>query len=344
MEKKKLLLVAISVGVFLVLTIGAAILVFTPKNTNLPFETITGIDNPETIDAIAPPPYEYIAAVSEQEITQPASLDAVDLVRNPGGVPGLVPPTEGIYSPYEAERSNENVISVTQPTTAAVPTTAPTGRAANQSTPSASTPTATVRPAQTTTAPAQTTTTPSQTASRPAQTTTAPAQTTTTPSQTASTVAKTTTAPAQTASTQAKTTTAPAQTTTTPSQTASTQAKTTTAPAQTASTPAQVTSTPASVAITNSQSIPASQTGTKNDFWVQTGAFSTMTSAEKVKETLSTKGITSIVEDGIVNGRTLFRVRVGPYTSRNEANYWLALIQSMDGFEDSQVRTTESLR
>jgi len=34
MEKKKILLVAISVGVFLVLTIGAAILVFTPKNSS----------------------------------------------------------------------------------------------------------------------------------------------------------------------------------------------------------------------------------------------------------------------------------------------------------------------
>ena len=334
MEKKKLLLVAISVGVFLVLTIGAAILVFTPKNTNLPFETVTINDNPETIDVITPPPYQSIASVSEQEITQPASIDAVDLVRNPGGVPGLVPPTEGIYSPYEAERyterSTESVISVTQPTTAAVPSTPPAGRAANQSTPSASTPTAITRPAQTTTTPAQTTTTPSQTASTRAQTTT-------TPSQTASAPAQTTTIPSQTAST-------PTSTTTTPAQTASTPAQTTTTPAQTASTPAQTTTIPASVASTGSQSIPASQTRIYDDFWVQTGAFSTIASAEGVKETLASKGITAIIENGNVNGRTLFRVRVGPYTSRNEANYWLALIQSMDGFEDSQVRTTETLR
>ena len=321
MEKKKLLLVAISVGVFLVLTIGAAILVFTPKNTNLPFETVTYNDNQETIDVISSDvissvPFQSIAAVSEQEITQPASIDAVDLVRNPGGVPGLVPPTEGIYSPYEAERSTESVISVTQPTTAAVPSTPPTGRAANQSTPSASTPAAASRPAQTTTTPAQTTTTPSQTASTRAQTTTTPSQTTSTP----------------------------ATATTTPSQTASAPAQKTTTPAQTASTPAQTTTTLASVASTGSVSAPAAQTGIYDDFWVQTGAFSTIASAEGVKESLATRGITAIVENGIVNGRTLFRVRVGPYTSRNEANYWLALIQSMDGFEDSQVRTTENLR
>jgi hypothetical protein len=339
MEKKKLLLVAISVGVFLVLTIGAAILVFTPKNTSLPFETITNNDNPETIDVIPPPPFESIAAVSEQEITQPASLDAVDLVRNPGGVPGLVPPTEGIYSPYEAERyterSTESVISVTQPTTAAVPSTPPTGRAANQSTSSVSTPTAAARPAQTTTTPAQTTTSLSQTASTPAQTASTVTKTTTAPAQTASSATKTTTTPAQTASSATKTTT--------PAQTASTPAQATTTPAQTASTPAQTTIIPASVASTGTQSIPLSQTGIYNDFWVQTGAFSTIASAEGVIETLASRGITAIVENGIINGRTLFRVRVGPYTSRNEANYWLALIQSMDGFEDSQVRTSDNL-
>jgi DedD protein len=77
---------------------------------------------------------------------------------------------------------------------------------------------------------------------------------------------------------------------------------------------------------------------------VQTGAFSTITSAEGVKETLASKGITSIIENGNIDGKTLFRVRVGPYISRNEANYWLALIKSIDGFEDSQVRTAENLR
>ena len=69
-----------------------------------------------------------------------------------------------------------------------------------------------------------------------------------------------------------------------------------------------------------------------------------MTTAERVKATLASKGITSIIENREINGRTLFRVRVGPYTSQNEANYWLSLIKSIDGFEDSQVRQTTSLR
>ena len=304
MEKKKLLLVAISVGVFLVLTIGAAILVFTPKNNNLPFETIGNSSNPETISYVTPPSYQSLTTGSEQ---QPSSIDAVDLVRNPEGVPGLITPPEGNSQSNGAGRSTESVISVTQPTTAAVPSTAPAGRAANQST----------------------TTTPA----RPAQTTTTPSPTTTSPSQTSSTPARTTNSSSQAATT-------PAQTTTTPSPNTSTPARTTTAPAQTSATTVQTTMTPA--VSTVSQSIPETQTRAYNDYWVQTGAFSTILLAEAVKETLASKGITSIIENANVNGRTLFRVRVGPYTSQNEANYWLALIKSMDGFEDSQVRHTQN--
>jgi hypothetical protein len=31
---------------------------------------------------------------------------------------------------------------------------------------------------------------------------------------------------------------------------------------------------------------------------------------------------------------------VGPYTSENEAGYWLTLVQAIDGFGESQVRST----
>jgi DedD protein len=82
----------------------------------------------------------------------------------------------------------------------------------------------------------------------------------------------------------------------------------------------------------------------RNDYWVQTGAFSTQVRAEGVKETLAAKGITSIIENRVVDGKTWYRVRVGPYTSETEANYWLALVKSIDGFADSQVRQTPAAR
>jgi DedD protein len=79
---------------------------------------------------------------------------------------------------------------------------------------------------------------------------------------------------------------------------------------------------------------------TTKDYWVQTGAFTAKIRAEDSRELLASKGITSIIENSEVNGKTWYRVRVGPYTSENEANYWLALVKTIDGFGSSQVRQT----
>ena len=86
---------------------------------------------------------------------------------------------------------------------------------------------------------------------------------------------------------------------------------------------------------------PAAETSkSNNNYWVQTGAFSTQVRAEGAKESLASKGITSIIDNRDINGKTWYRVRVGPYISEKEASYWLALVKSIDGFGDSQIRQT----
>ena len=87
---------------------------------------------------------------------------------------------------------------------------------------------------------------------------------------------------------------------------------------------------------------PASSTPAKaiNDYWIQTGAFTANVRAEDAKELLASKGLTSIIENREIDGRIFYRVRLGPYTSEKEANYWLALVKSIDGFDGSQVRQT----
>ncbi|MCL2800563.1 MAG: SPOR domain-containing protein [Treponema sp.] len=81
-------------------------------------------------------------------------------------------------------------------------------------------------------------------------------------------------------------------------------------------------------------------TRTVQDYWIQTGAFSSMVRAEDAKEKLASKGLTSIIETRVIEGRTLYRVRLGPYTSENEAKHWLDIVKIIDGFDDSQVRQT----
>ena len=114
-------------------------------------------------------------------------------------------------------------------------------------------------------------------------------------------------------------------------------------PGAPAATPPKTTVSAAKPAAARPKPATAAQSK-KNDYWVQTGAFSTLVRAEGVKETLSSKGITSIIENRVVDGKTWYRVRVGPYTSETEANYWLALVRSIDGFADSQVRQSVAAR
>jgi len=79
---------------------------------------------------------------------------------------------------------------------------------------------------------------------------------------------------------------------------------------------------------------------TTYDYWIQTGAYTNIARAEEIKELLASYGHTSIIESRIIDGRNWYRVRLGPYTSEREANYWLALVKAIDGLSDSQVRKT----
>jgi DedD protein len=81
-----------------------------------------------------------------------------------------------------------------------------------------------------------------------------------------------------------------------------------------------------------------------SNYWVQTGAFSTKIRAEGAKESLASRGITSIIDNRDIDGKTWYRVRVGPYTSETEANYWLALVKSIDGFGESQIRLSQAIQ
>jgi DedD protein len=235
MEKKKLLLVAISTGIFLVFTIMAAILVFTPKNA----ASVATMSYPANTGTVVVPPPSYQGSVSETQGSSQSAQDAVDLIRNNTDTPGLRTPPETSRQGDDFHVSGtSSVINVPKPGTVTVPNTTPAGRTA----------------------------------------------------------------------------------------------------------PVQATQTTQQRPTAASQPSPVAQTRVYNDYWVQTGAFSTVAKAEGVKEILASKGIASIIENREIDGRTLFRVRVGPYTSNNEAIYWLSLIKSISGFEDSQIRLTQTRR
>ncbi|MDR0494832.1 MAG: SPOR domain-containing protein [Treponema sp.] len=115
-------------------------------------------------------------------------------------------------------------------------------------------------------------------------------------------------------------------------------------PAPVAAQPAAPAAKPAPKPVAVAAKKPATDTKTYSNYWVQTGAFSTKIRAEGARESLESKGIASIIDNRDIDGKTWYRVRVGPYTSETEANYWLALVKAIDGFGESQIRLSQAVQ
>jgi DedD protein len=259
MEKKKLLLVAVSVGIFLIIVIGLSILIFLPKNRapTAASRVVSRNDTPSSNTVINPEP--------PAEPKEPATMDAVEMLRNREEVGRLQ------STPSIADRNNGSslVIEVPSPSSAAVPNSRSAGGTGNS--------------------------TPSLSSSEERSLLVKPPS----PPPGADIIRPSNTVPA-------------------------------------AASPRPV-SDPPPAAVRQVQPARA-----RDNYWVQAGSFSTHVKAEDVKETLAAKGITAIIENRDVNGKNFFRVRIGPYTSQNEADYWLALIKTINGFENSQIWQSQS--
>jgi DedD protein len=311
MEKRKLLLVAVSVGVFLVIVLSAAILIFTPGGGASALAARTALPAP---------------AVSSPPAGGPASADVVDMIRSPGEIQGLmVPPDAPALSaapenPASSTASGrgaavvqENNVYVNGGTSPAADTTSVVINVPRPAAPAIPVARDRVTSPAAPSAGASRQTTPAVTA---APVTGAPVASAVTTPVAAPSSSSTTASPASAAA---------------PRNTGTSTGSSSTAPARTSAAPAAART--ASGAETASRSI--------RDYWIQTGAFSALVRAENAKESLAAKGLNSIIDNREVDGRIWYRVRIGPYTSESEAGYWLALVRAIDGFGDSQVRSTQ---
>jgi DedD protein len=294
MEKKKLLLVAVSVGVFLVIVLSAALLIFTPTAGGAAISAAKPLSTGAVQPGVISP--DTAGSIPAGVVRGPASADATDMVRNAGDLQGLqTPPVSD-----NADSSAGVVISVPKPSAPEVPApgTRPAASSGAAAIPSSPSPASGQGAAKGET----------QVIATGTKSPAAPA-----PVPSSGTAASGAAATGNAVKGSQAVSAAPAKTTSPASTTTRT-----TAPAAAVRTPSRALS----------------------DYWIQTGAFSALVRAEDAKETLASKGLSSIIDDRDVDGQTWYRVRVGPYTSENEANYWLALVKAIDGFKESQVRST----
>ena len=110
--------------------------------------------------------------------------------------------------------------------------------------------------------------------------------------------------------------------------------RTSTAPATAATT--QKTATPKPAAPKQSAATKA-RTVVVTDYWIQAGSYSSKINAERARSTLSDRYLNAEIFTRGLGDSTTYRVRVGPYKSKAEADYWLGTVKTIPDFPDSYV-------
>ncbi len=91
------------------------------------------------------------------------------------------------------------------------------------------------------------------------------------------------------------------------------------------------------------QTKPAEPKKPVDQYWVQAASFVSKANADNARSALVKQKIPAEVFTHTDNdGVTFYRVRVGPYTTKSEAEYWNSLIKTVDNFADAKSYVTNA--
>ena len=73
------------------------------------------------------------------------------------------------------------------------------------------------------------------------------------------------------------------------------------------------------------------------EYWIQVIATTSRDRVEMARRRLSEHELSGRITTTVVDGRTFYRLRVGPYTNKGEASKFLDWVNDIDGFEESYI-------
>ncbi len=76
---------------------------------------------------------------------------------------------------------------------------------------------------------------------------------------------------------------------------------------------------------------------TENAYWIQVFSSEDQSRAEDIRDELAAKGMPSIIQVREVNGTPRYRIRIGAFSRRSEAEYYAMTARSIPGYESSFV-------
>mgnify|MGYP000866535569 CR=1 FL=1 len=116
-----------------------------------------------------------------------------------------------------------------------------------------------------------------------------------------------------------------------------------TKPAISSSSQPAATSAPAPAPVVKPAQKTSTQVSTQpgKQYWIQVASFSSKLKAENMQRLLAEKSLTSYLQSSVIDGKTWYRVRVGPYTSKTDAERWLATVKKIPDCGASYIVTAQ---
>lgn len=117
-------------------------------------------------------------------------------------------------------------------------------------------------------------------------------------------------------------------------------------PAPPAASLAPKTGAPSARGARSLQSAPEPSRTTKSvtEYWIQMVSVSSLGSAEEAARSLEQKGLAPVVTTRELSGKTYYRVRVGPYPTKAEAEKFLQWVRGLEGYESSYIAMASARR
>ena len=92
------------------------------------------------------------------------------------------------------------------------------------------------------------------------------------------------------------------------------------------------------------KSAPPPQEVSVREYWIQAGSYTSSSRAQEVSAVLEDQGLISKITTRSISGQTYYRVRIGPYMSKAEAEKFLEWVKAVKGFESSYISMVSAKR
>jgi len=85
------------------------------------------------------------------------------------------------------------------------------------------------------------------------------------------------------------------------------------------------------------EAAPVTRTVNVKEYWIQTGSYTSRSRADSIKQQLDELGLSGRILSKDVEGTQYYRVRIGPYSQKAEADKFLTWVKQQEDFQSSYI-------